>query len=457
MSHELRTPLNSLLVLAEQLEDNPDGNLTERQVQYAQRHPLLGRRPAQAAQRHPRPGQGRVEHGPPRDRATLSLADLRDSMVQTFRPIAEEQGLAFSVELDDAAAGDDDHRSRTGCARCSRTCSPTRSSSPSTARSSLRHASRAHEAAGRSPISVTRHRDRHQAGAAQGDVRGLRAGRRHRPPASTAAPGSGSRSAATSSICSAGRSRWRASPGAAARSPSASRCSAGRRSRSERRPTAQPRVDASPPHRDPRAPSPQSRRQFYDGAAAGTTVLVVDDDFRNIFALTALLERGQAERRRGRERRGGARDPRRAHRHRPRADGHHDAGDERLRDDGRDPRAVPRCADLPIIAVTGKVGERRARALPRGRRVRLHPQAGRHGRAAGEPAAAGSPPRRRPRWRSLDGRDGPRSAGRDPGRRRQPRQAALDRLGPRAARPRDRRGRLGRGRAARGDARRRSR
>ncbi|MEO9177155.1 MAG: HAMP domain-containing protein, partial [Gaiellales bacterium] len=31
MSHELRTPLNSLLVLAEQLEDNPDGNLTTRQ------------------------------------------------------------------------------------------------------------------------------------------------------------------------------------------------------------------------------------------------------------------------------------------------------------------------------------------------------------------------------------------------------------------------------------------
>ena len=35
MSHELRTPLNSLLVLAEQLEDNPEGNLTARQVQYA--------------------------------------------------------------------------------------------------------------------------------------------------------------------------------------------------------------------------------------------------------------------------------------------------------------------------------------------------------------------------------------------------------------------------------------
>ena len=35
MSHELRTPLNSLLILARLLAQNPAGNLTAKQVEYA--------------------------------------------------------------------------------------------------------------------------------------------------------------------------------------------------------------------------------------------------------------------------------------------------------------------------------------------------------------------------------------------------------------------------------------
>ena len=115
MSHELRTPLNSLLVLAEQLEDNPDGNLTERQVQYANVIRSSGVRPAQAPQRHPRPGEGRVQDGPAGARASCRWPSCATACCRPSSRSPRARASAFSVELDDrlpATIITDPHRLR---------------------------------------------------------------------------------------------------------------------------------------------------------------------------------------------------------------------------------------------------------------------------------------------------------------------------------------------------------
>jgi signal transduction histidine kinase/HAMP domain-containing protein/ActR/RegA family two-component response regulator len=114
MSHELRTPLNSLLVLAEQLEDNTDGNMTERQVQYATVIRSSGMDLLKLL--NDILDLAKVEsHTVQMEFAELSLTELRDSIVKTYGAVAERQGLAFSVELDEnlpAAMVTDPHRLR---------------------------------------------------------------------------------------------------------------------------------------------------------------------------------------------------------------------------------------------------------------------------------------------------------------------------------------------------------
>jgi CheY-like chemotaxis protein/nitrogen-specific signal transduction histidine kinase len=98
MSHEIRTPLNSLLMLAEQLQSNPDGNMTDAQVEYAQviRSSgndilnLLGRILDLA----------KLESGAVAvELSDLSLADLRASLLQEFAPAAQAKAIGYTVEV----------------------------------------------------------------------------------------------------------------------------------------------------------------------------------------------------------------------------------------------------------------------------------------------------------------------------------------------------------------------
>jgi signal transduction histidine kinase/CheY-like chemotaxis protein/HAMP domain-containing protein len=98
MSHELRTPLNSLLMLAEQLEGNPDHNMTEMQVKYASVILESGR--DLLALLNDILDLAKVESGTVSvEMADLSLAQLRSTLLLEFEHVAEKKGLDYSIEL----------------------------------------------------------------------------------------------------------------------------------------------------------------------------------------------------------------------------------------------------------------------------------------------------------------------------------------------------------------------
>jgi HAMP domain-containing protein/CheY-like chemotaxis protein/signal transduction histidine kinase len=99
MSHELRTPLNSVLILGQQLSDNPEGNLTAKQVEFA--------RTIQAA------GTdllnlisdildlSKIESGTVSVEAEeIFFSSLVDMVVRPFRHEAENRRLTFEVNTD---------------------------------------------------------------------------------------------------------------------------------------------------------------------------------------------------------------------------------------------------------------------------------------------------------------------------------------------------------------------
>jgi signal transduction histidine kinase len=102
MSHELRTPLNSLLILARLLADNANGRLDAKQVKFAQTihasgldllsliNDLLDLAKIEA-------GAVTALHVAP-----ARFADLREDLERTFRQVAQERKLEFSIELDPA-------------------------------------------------------------------------------------------------------------------------------------------------------------------------------------------------------------------------------------------------------------------------------------------------------------------------------------------------------------------
>ncbi|WP_203876013.1 ATP-binding protein, partial [Planobispora takensis] len=99
MSHELRTPLNSLLVLAKLLTENTEGNLTAQQVEFARTIHGAGSALLQLINDIldlSKVEAGRMDIHPQQ----ISLPKLVDYLESTFAPLAQDKGLSFAVQVD---------------------------------------------------------------------------------------------------------------------------------------------------------------------------------------------------------------------------------------------------------------------------------------------------------------------------------------------------------------------
>lgn len=96
MSHELRTPLNSLLILSRLLSDNPEGNLTTKQIEYA--HTIYSSGQDLLILINDILDLTKIESGKMEVvNGKVSINGLTRFAEQRFRPIANEKGLDFDL------------------------------------------------------------------------------------------------------------------------------------------------------------------------------------------------------------------------------------------------------------------------------------------------------------------------------------------------------------------------
>jgi HAMP domain-containing protein/signal transduction histidine kinase/CheY-like chemotaxis protein len=99
MSHELRTPLNSLQILANELIANRDGNLSEKQIQFAKTINSCGDDLIQLINdildlSKIESGYISVDYNP------ISFAEISTFVESTFNPISEAKHLKFNISMD---------------------------------------------------------------------------------------------------------------------------------------------------------------------------------------------------------------------------------------------------------------------------------------------------------------------------------------------------------------------
>ena len=98
MSHELRTPLNSILVLGQQLAENADGNLTDRQTEFART--IHGAGTDLLNLISDILDLSKIESGTVTvESEEIPFSHLRETIERTFRHEAEARELAFTTDF----------------------------------------------------------------------------------------------------------------------------------------------------------------------------------------------------------------------------------------------------------------------------------------------------------------------------------------------------------------------